>query len=309
VSGALGKIRKNIEKVILGKEIAVDHVLLSMICRGHILIEDVPGLGKTMLARSLARSIDCETQRLQFTPDMLPSDITGISLFDQTQQAFRFIPGPVFTNILLADEINRTSPRTQSALLEAMEERQVSIDGHPRALPDLFMVIATQNQIEQAGTYALPEAQMDRFFMRISMGYPSEIAEVSIINAQQNQHPIHTLQAVASEAEVLEISQKVNQITLEDSLKRYIVDICAATRNHPLVKLGASPRGSLALARASQGMALMKNSDYVDPNIIKKLVMPVLAHRLMLNYEARSKSVTSTEVLEDILKKIKVPVT
>lgn len=308
MSNAINNIRKNIEKVILDKEESVDHVLLALICKGHLLIEDVPGLGKTMLARSLARSISGDTQRLQFTPDMLPSDITGISVFDQSKQSFRFIPGPVFTNILLADEINRTSPRTQSALLEAMEERQVSVDGNSLALPDLFMVIATQNPIEQAGTYTLPEAQLDRFFMRIGMGYPSARAELSIINAQQHQHPIHALQATTPIEEILDVQKRVGDITLEDSLKKYIIDICIATRNHPSISLGASPRGSLALAKASQGMALMKGSSYVDPFFIKKLVIPVLSHRLILKHEARTQSLTAEDILVSILKKIPVPV-
>lgn len=306
--GPLNKVKENISRVILDKNEAIDMILLALICRGHLLIEDVPGLGKTMLARSLARSLDCETNRIQFTPDLLPSDITGISIYDQGKQAFRFIPGPVFTNLLLADEINRTSPRTQSALLESMEERQVSVDGETRKLPDLFMVMATQNPIEQSGTYPLPEAQLDRFFMRISIGYPSPKAEAAIITSQQVKHPITDLQAVASIEEVLQLQAQVSKVKLEESLKNYIVDICSATRSHPLVKLGVSPRGSLALARASQGLALMRGRSYVEPSLIKDLAVPVLAHRMMLKPDARIQNMTAIDIIKDVLGKVTVPV-
>ena len=305
---ALNKIKENIGRVILDKNDAVEMILLSLICKGHLLIEDVPGLGKTMLARSLAKSLNCETHRIQFTPDLLPSDITGISIYDQGKQTFRFIPGPVFTNLLLADEINRTSPRTQSALLESMEERQVSVDGETRLLPGLFMVMATQNPVEQSGTYPLPEAQMDRFFMRISMGYPSPRAEAAIITSQQLQHPIHTLQPVASIEDILQLQAQVTKVKIEDSLKEYIVNICNATRSHPLVKLGVSPRGSLALARASQGLALMKGRSYVEPSLIKELAVPVLAHRMMLKSDAKIQNMTSADIIKNILGKVSVPV-
>lgn len=304
----LNKVKDNIGRVILDKDDAIEMTLLSLICRGHLLIEDVPGLGKTMLARSLAKSINCETNRIQFTPDLLPSDITGVSIYDQGKQVFRFMPGPVFTNLLLADEINRTSPRTQSALLESMEERQVSVDGETRILPDFFMVMATQNPIEQSGTYPLPEAQLDRFFMRISIGYPSPKAEAAIITSQQLGHPIHGLQPVASIEEILQLQGQVTKVKIENSLKEYIVNICSATRSHPLVKLGVSPRGSLALARASQGLALMKGRSYVEPSLIKELAVPVLAHRMILKADARMQNMTSADIIKNILGKLVVPV-
>ncbi len=308
MSRTIEQVKGNICKVILGKDIVIERVLLSLICRGHLLIEDVPGLGKTILARSLAKSIKCKTKRLQFTPDMLPSDITGVSIFDQGKQQFRFVPGPIFTHLLLADEINRTSPRTQSALLEAMEEHQVSVDGVSRKLPDLFMVIATQNPVEQSGTYPLPEAQLDRFFMKISVGYPSPETEVSIIGAQQTEHPINTLEAVTTGEEILTLQREVSQVTLAHSLKEYIVAICVGTRKHPLVKLGVSPRGSLALARASQGLALIRGKLYVDPTLIKEIAESVLSHRLLLTPEARVQKVTEKGILREVIEQTPVPV-
>jgi len=308
MNDVIKNIKKNIAKVIVDKDDPVEKLLVTLLCQGHLLIEDVPGLGKTMLARSLAKSLNCETSRVQFTPDMLPSDVTGVSVYEQKSGSFRFVEGPVFTHLLLADEINRTSPRTQSALLEAMSEKQVSTDGITRMLPDLFMVIATQNPIEQTGTYPLPEAQLDRFFMKVAMGYPSVEAEIELISAQNEIHPINNLGSVANIEEILDLQKEVQKIVIKEEVKRYVVELCVATRNHELVKLGASPRGSLSLTKAAQGLALIRGQSYVEPTLIKELAVPVLAHRLILKPEARSKKLGAEEVIHSILASVSVPV-
>lgn len=298
----------NVGRVILGKPEAIELAVLSLICRGHLLIEDVPGLGKTMLARSLARSLQMDTRRLQCTPDLLPSDITGVPVYNQKSGEFAFRPGPVFTHILLADELNRATPRAQSALLECMEEHQVSVDGVSHALPPVFMVIATQNPIEIAGTYLLPEAQLDRFFIRMQIGYPGEAEEVRMLDAQAQHHPIEDLAPVADVAEVLALREAVKAVHIGEAVRTYLTRIVAATRSHADLRLGASPRGSLALSRASQGHALMRGAAFVTPDMVKRMAPHVLAHRLILKPQAQARGQTAQAVLTQILAEIEPPV-
>ncbi len=299
---------QNLEAVIVGKREAIERALITLLCRGHLLIEDVPGLGKTMLARALAGSVALDCKRIQFTPDLLPSDVTGVSIYNQQVGEFRFQPGPIFTNILLADEINRATPRTQSSLLEGMEEFQVTADGKTYALPKVFMVMATQNPIELQGTYPLPEAQLDRFFMRIHMGYPSIEEEVKVMEMQIKDHPIHSLSPVVSDSELVSLQQRVADIYLDTSVKRYIVSIVAQTREHEHLSLGASPRGSLALMRASQAMALMRGMDFVDPQIVKTVAQPVLSHRILVKPQSQLSGMTADTILSRILDCVSAPV-
>ena len=301
------KVIQNVEKVIIGKRQAVEETLLALLCQGHLLIEDVPGTGKTSLARAVARSIGCTFRRIQFTPDMLPSDVTGVSIFNQKNHEFEFRPGPVFAQILLTDEINRATPKTQSALLEAMEERQVTVDGETYGLGSPFLVMATQNPIEYEGTFPLPEAQLDRFMLRIHLGYPDKTSEVAILGAQQFKHPITDLEQIVSQEELLEAQGSVKQVYADDLIKEYIINICTATRNHPDVYLGASPRGSLALYRTSQALAALRQRDYIIPDDIKYLVDATLAHRLIISPAARIKNVDPKEVIQDIVSSIAVP--
>ena len=302
------KIVNNIEKVIQGQSATIRKLLAAYFAGGHVLLEDVPGTGKTTLAKALARTINAEFHRIQFTPDLLPTDILGVSIFDQRDQEFHFHPGPVFTNILLADEINRASPRTQSALLEAMGESQVSIDGHRRHLDELFFVIATQNPVEYHGTYPLPEAQMDRFAMRFSPGYVTAEEEVTILTEQNRQHPIESLQPCVDRDVVISLKKRIADIRISEELKHYIVSLIRATRNAEGVINGASPRASLSLMKATQALALFDGIEYVTPDHIQEIAVPVIAHRLMLDSHARFSGTTAEDIVAGILDKVTVPV-
>jgi MoxR-like ATPase len=301
------RVVENIEKVIVGKADSVRLTVVGLLCQGHLLIEDVPGTGKTMLAKSLARSLGCSFNRIQFTPDMLPSDVTGVSIFNQKAQEFEFRPGPIMAQIVLTDEINRATPKTQAALLEAMEERQVTVDGITHRLPQPFMVLATQNPIEYEGTFPLPEAQMDRFLLRISLGYPAPHDEVHMMERQQIVHPVDELTQVVDADELLQAQADVKKVSVTQEVKKYIVDIVTDTRSHREVYLGASPRGSLAMLRGAQAVAAMLGRDYVVPDDVKSIAMSALAHRVIVGSAARIREVDSREIVEEILEQIPVP--
>jgi MoxR-like ATPase len=301
------RIASNIEAVMRGQTSAVRRLLAAFASGGHVLLEDYPGTGKTTLAKTLARSVGLQFKRVQFTPDLLPSDILGVSVFDQREQTFRFHEGPIFTNILLADEINRASPRTQSALLEAMGESQVSVEGQRRNLSDLFFVIATQNPVEFRGTYPLPEAQMDRFAMQFDLGYVSVDHEVAVLSAQARNHPLENIQPCASIDEVTLLKCAVQQIRISEELKHYIVKIVSATRSAPGVQLGASPRASISLMKVAQALALFDGEEFVHPEHIKEIAVQVIAHRIVLDPQARFSGTTTQMVVSDLLRKIPIP--
>jgi MoxR-like ATPase len=303
----IAKIIGNIEKVMVGKREAIELAVIALISQGNLLIEDVPGVGKTMLARSLAKSINCGFKRIQFTPDMLPGDITGVTVYNQKVGDFEFRPGPVMAQIVLADEINRATPKVQSALLEAMEEKQISIDGVTHKMPAPFHVFATQSPVEYEGTFPLPEVQMDRFLLRISIGYPSSAEEIAIIDRQQYIHPIDQLEHVVDTADVLMLQETVKKIYVDDLIKQYIVSLVNATRHHPAISIGASPRGSLALFRTSQARALLQDRDYVLPDDVKALAKYALAHRTMLSPTAQSQDEGGRAYIAEILETVPVP--
>jgi MoxR-like ATPase len=301
------KLINNLEKVIVGKRHTIESIVVGLLCQGHILIEDVPGVGKTVLARSLAKSLGCSFNRLQFTPDMLPSDVTGVSIFDQSKRLFEFRPGPIFAQIVLVDEINRATPKTQAALLESMEEKQVTVDGLTHPLPNPFMVLATQNPIEYEGTFPLPEAQLDRFLMRVRLGYPTQTDEIEILDRQQLRHPIETLDAVIEIEELHEAMEAIKQVYVSKPVKRYLVDLVNLTRQSSDVYLGASPRGSLALYRTGQAVAALAGRDFVLPDDVKGLAVPVLAHRVIVGPAARLRELSAEKIVEEILENLPVP--
>jgi MoxR-like ATPase len=297
----------NLEKVIIGKRDTVELIVVGLLCQGHILIEDVPGVGKTMLARSLARSLDCTFNRIQFTPDMLPSDVTGISIYNQQKAEFEFRPGPIVGQIILADEINRATPKTQAALLEAMEERQVTVDGVTHILPKPFMVLATQNPIEYEGTFPLPEAQLDRFLLRVRLGYPEYTDEIKILDSQRLQHPIDSLKPIAESKDVMDAVESIKSIFVSPAAKRYVTDLTRRTRQSGDIYLGASPRGTLALSRASQARAAMAGRDHVLPDDIKDVAVAVLGHRIIVSPAARLRELSADRIVQEILHNTPVP--
>lgn len=298
---------ENISTVIVGKDETVELALIALISSGHVLIEDVPGVGKTMLARSVATSTGCKYRRMQFTPDLLPSDVTGASVFNQKTGEFDFRAGPIMAQIVLADEINRATPKTQSALLEAMGEQQVTVDGTTRILPDPFMVIATQNPIEYEGTFPLPEAQLDRFFMRISLGYPNVDQEVAIMDQREQTDPINQLKSVCTPSEIVELQSKASDVYIDPLVKQYIVNITQATRQHPEAALGVSPRASINLMKGGKSLALFNDRDYVIPDDIKDIATATLAHRILLTPSARMREVEQETVIADVLDAISIP--
>lgn len=308
IKSSADKIRNNVGRVIVGKNQVVDLALVAMLCEGHILFEDVPGIGKTTLAKAFARSLGCSFHRIQFTPDLLPSDVTGLSVYNQKTQEFEFRAGPIMAQIVLADEINRATPRTQSALLEAMQERQITVDGDTKFLPRPFLVLATQNPIELEGTFPLPEAQVDRFFMRLKLGYPTEDEESEILLRFEREEPLENLPAVVDPVQLLEMQRAVRTVRIEQSVREYIIAIVRATRAHASVELGASPRGSLFLYHASQALAALRGRDFVLPDDVKYLTPFVLTHRLIISAQTRLRGRTAEQVVLDVVNSVPVPV-
>lgn len=304
----INDVLTNINKVIVGKNDVATLSLVALLAEGHVLLEDVPGVGKTMLVRALAKSLDCDFKRIQFTPDLLPSDITGISIYNPKELEFEFRSGPIFGNIVLADEINRTSPKTQSSLLEGMEEKSVTVDGVTMALPEPFFVMATQNPIEYEGTYSLPEAQLDRFILKLKMGYPLLEDELEMLDRVAENHPINNISAVISKAELMAIQEEVKDVYTARNIQRYIIDLVVMTRNHPSIYLGVSPRGSIALMKAAKAYAYIQGRDYVLPDDVKYLAEYVLSHRIILTSEANYQGVAREEIIASIVQNINIPI-
>lgn len=302
------EIIDQVERVIIGKRAIIEKAIVALLSGGHLLLEDVPGVGKTMLIRALSRAMGLTFKRIQFTPDLLPSDVTGVSIYNQKSMEFQFRPGPIMANVVLADEINRTSPKTQAALLEAMEEGNMTVDGETYRLPEPFFVLATQNPIEYEGTFPLPEAQLDRFLLKLKMGYPNQAEEAEMLRRVQEHHPIEDVHMVLDREELLRLQKLTKKVHLEESLRAYIVELVQRTREHPAVYLGASPRGSIALMRTAQALAFIRGRDYVIPDDIREMLQPTLAHRILLKSESRLGGISVEGVLNDLLNRVRVPV-